>query len=464
LELAKRTSIRLAEVKESLVKLIASPGGRIYALLDQGAVRIAAFDTEFQNYHPYPLRNSEWCPMPILRSAQEGITVEIVNEDFEEYFSKAVDSWSYTLEIESEAMEFERDPLAVHFDSTQGKRSVSPIATNRQKEPISAAFSYVGMSKNLGSNGRGGWNYGREFETGTLVFLPPPTKIGGDAALRLLYETVKQNLDFPLNEDWHTYELNRRQKLVSRTPRIDEHNPSVMRPPFWGVEQLETPLLTSQKDAIFTALRREGLDLNQFDFGWVQTSFDFSSNEVRRILHKPSGHHFTFDRAPYESRDVWVARFSPGEHQRDDVRQGAVRDLAQLAAKDWPRFLKRELDAPDFWAQLASNPLVLAQASIGDNRPFEDAEREELLPRLQSIEMKLKELHGDTPTRLAEIERRMEEIRDASNRVGRKDWGMLMIGQLFTLATTLGLDGEKARAVFDLVHDGLSGLAGLLSG
>ena len=165
---------------------------------------------------------------------------------------------------------------------------------------------------------------------------------------------------------------------------------------------------------------------------------------------------------PQAYRMCWIARYSPGEGQREEARKGQSRHT-NLAAHDWPRFLQRELTASDFWAQLASNPLVLAQTSTSDDISyFRDDEREELLRRLASIESRLIELYGHTPPGLSEIEKRMEEIRNASTRMGRKDWVMLTVGQLFSLVTTLGLDGEKARAVLELVGAGFSGFAGLL--
>jgi len=468
---ARRISDRQQKVKEGLVRLIASQWSRVYVVLDKGAVRVSHFDTQHAERRPYFLKNSVWCPVPIERDEQEGDTVLIVNDDFKAYFEGAgvvsdngelTFPWHFTLAIKSEEMDFSEDPIAKHFDSEQGKRTLYPIATNRQKQPIAAAFAYEDMRINLGSNGRGGWNYGDQFSTGTVVFLPPPASIGGEDALLLLYETVKKNMCFPLNKDWDIYEA---EKLRSRIGRLslDQLDASITRPPFVVSERREIPLLTSQKDAIFTALRDAGLDLTQFEWAWTQSSFDYRTYEVQRLLHRPSGYHFTFDKQASSYPNVWIARYSPGENQREETREGSVEDIANLAVHDWPRFLQRELTAPDFWGQLASNPLVLAQASTtDDNSRFRDDEHEELLRRLASIESRLIEFYGDTLPRLSAIEKRMEEIRNASTRIGRKDWIMLVVGQLFNLVATLGLDGEKAREVFELVGVGLKGFAGLL--
>jgi hypothetical protein len=222
----------LANVKEGLVKLLAT-SGRIYAILGVTDVtKMAYFSTQFEKRRPAFLQASGWCPFPVERVDEKGDTITPLNEDFKDYFDEAVDSWSQTLKLKSEDMEFREDGVADHFDSTQGKRRLYKIAVNRQEQAVAAAFGYVGMRRNEGSNGRGGRTYGDEFDTGVVVLMPAPTKTDSRQALLLLMQTVAKNIGYPLHETWEDYE---NEKFRSKLPAL-------VRPYFQTPQQLyQTP-------------------------------------------------------------------------------------------------------------------------------------------------------------------------------------------------------------------------------
>jgi hypothetical protein len=207
----------LEQAKENLVKVIAS-SGRIYAILGPTDVtKLSYVTSRFRERIPHLVQASEWCPFPVERKDETGDTFIFVNKDFQDYFDGAVDSWTQTLGIESESMAYREDGLADIFDSTEGKRKLYEIAVNRQRQPVAAAFGYVDMRKNEGSNGRGGWRYGDEFDTGVVVLMPAPTKTDSRQALLLLMQTVAKNLGYPLNQTWEDYE---NEKFRSRLPAI----------------------------------------------------------------------------------------------------------------------------------------------------------------------------------------------------------------------------------------------------
>ena len=95
-------------------------------VLDAGISRSTRLDTPTMKNRLYSITNSYWTPVPVDRHEQEGDTIIVVNDDFQDYFDEAgvtkgneefTSPWNFTLNIKSEKMDFDKDAIAKHFDS-----------------------------------------------------------------------------------------------------------------------------------------------------------------------------------------------------------------------------------------------------------------------------------------------------------------------------------------------------------
>ena len=100
----------------------------------------------------------------------------------------------------------------------------------------------------------------------------------------------------------------------------------------------------------------------------------------------------------------------------------------------WLRDLERDLAIPDLWGALEIEDQVFSAASDAgiENTPFTADERVELTKRLTAIADGIgrKRPLSDSQARL--LAARMEQLLDASQRLGRKDWLAVFLGVMLT--------------------------------
>jgi len=95
------------------------------------------------------------------------------------------------------------------------------------------------------------------------------------------------------------------------------------------------------------------------------------------------------------------------------------------------------------------------------NSPFTPSELAKIADSLQRIRLSLSRRSDVTPEQMDLISRKLDEMRAASERLGRKDWMNLAVGTLTSIVVTAALDREVAKALFQAASTALSWLFGM---
>ena len=112
----------------------------------------------------------------------------------------------------------------------------------------------------------------------------------------------------------------------------------------------------------------------------------------------------------------------------------------------WLASIKSEFYQPDLWDDAYSESALLLHGSADkSNVPFTETERDLIAERLNRLEQELQrgQLTDDQLNRIASD---VKYLKEASSRLGRKDWKMLSVSVLLGIATTV--NPTEARAVF----------------
>jgi hypothetical protein len=130
---------------------------------------------------------------------------------------------------------------------------------------------------------------------------------------------------------------------------------------------------------------------------------------------------------------------------------------------EWVGTVKLEAEADDLWQQLGRGNGLLQEVAQEDlsNTPFTSAERAEIAQHLQEIKDYLKESHAVSAEQFARIEARLDEVKEASRRVGRKDWLLLFVGILFTLVLSAVIPSDLLQHILTMTAQGLGRLFGV---
>jgi hypothetical protein len=133
-----------------------------------------------------------------------------------------------------------------------------------------------------------------------------------------------------------------------------------------------------------------------------------------------------------------------------------------MYVKQWLKNLERERSAPNFWAQLdKQRELLAATEPTGDgdedNSPFNPEEQDQIAAQLNEIKELLVQTHQVDRRAL---ESRIDYLREASTRMGRRDWLNIFIGTIFGWALNGLVPPEGVREVLFVAAHGLGHLFG----
>src|SRR6185437_3577940 len=106
-------------------------------------------------------------------------------------------------------------------------------------------------------------------------------------------------------------------------------------------------------------------------------------------------------------------------------------DRLELLVTPWLLRIKKE-NAPDLWAEaLSARSLVTATAITPQAEQFTEKDRLYLTDALKRIEGAIVDQHRLTEAQTRAMHDGFEEIKEATNRIGKKDWISYASGLLF---------------------------------
>lgn len=191
--------------------------------------------------------------------------------------------------------------------------------------------------------------------------------------------------------------------------------------------------------------------------------FDFRHSDDRsRILHLPTGSYLEVTAAAGRSGKFfvnWHVTDGPGRDQY--ITDGWDNVLQQVVF--WAGEVKYVTETPDLWAELQKSRTVLAMAAEDEisNSLFAVEEQAEIAARIEEIKQQTRENPELTAAQISGIDNKLDELVDASKRVGRKDWLVMLYGAAFGMIVNDMVPAHVVQGIITTVITGLGHIFGL---
>jgi hypothetical protein len=212
-----------------------------------------------------------------------------------------------------------------------------------------------------------------------------------------------------------------------------------------------TNLSKTQRNAVYEAVAATPLTVSECDF----------SDEVGidRITHTPSGSQFDiYPDLKGRSFRIWT---NIGDEPAPE-REWVIGAFAQVlgAVTQWGNALSEWVDAPDLWRTARSGNAVIPgeRSPDSDNTAFTPDEQAAISSQLREIKEAVKKTCELTAEQSKQIDDKFEEAEKASRRMGRKDWGLLFGGAIFSLILADVITPGVAGNILMMVQHGLGHL------
>lgn len=244
-------------------------------------------------------------------------------------------------------------------------------------------------------------------------------------------------------------------------------------------------LTTGQRNDLFNWIKDCGLDLEK---GW---DLKIGTQDAC-IMHMPSQSIFTIrDRRllPISAdedchRDAnyfrWTYEYQSRVGASSSSRRSSLYDSGSRwwhpanwndikgGVADWAKEIKREYVDPDLWADLKQMREFFGDsryAFLGNN-PFTDAELLAIGANVREAKESIREESFQekcplSSEQLSTVDAKLDEILEASHRIGRKDWLLLSIGTLSTLFLSGIISPEAVTHILMMCLHGLGHLFGI---
>ncbi|MEP2446005.1 MAG: hypothetical protein ABJI69_02165 [Balneola sp.] len=208
-------------------------------------------------------------------------------------------------------------------------------------------------------------------------------------------------------------------------------------------------LKKTQKNEVFKVIKKGGLVPD--DFFWEEVESSFKRDMiVSKLNHKRSEYFFVFDQDSYlKFRNI----FSPAVQRNYTEEQVDEWESVISLVGLWAYLLKEEINSPDLWSISSSNKEIISYDIEKDqNNSFTQTS-------IQLIDSKLNELKNYTiqianlgDKEIAFLEARISYLKNASQRVNKKDWKLIFIGVLFNIIVGLGLQSDYADEILSFAN------------
>jgi hypothetical protein len=115
---------------------------------------------------------------------------------------------------------------------------------------------------------------------------------------------------------------------------------------------------------------------------------------------------------------------------------------------------------PDLWTLRGEIPLTDIHEPE-ENTPFTPGEREEIAARIDAIKRFTQETYPElSDQQIADIERGIDELKEAAQRVGRKDWRIMLYGTAFNMIVSDLVPPHIVQNIFTMAFHSLAYILG----
>jgi hypothetical protein len=229
-------------------------------------------------------------------------------------------------------------------------------------------------------------------------------------------------------------------------------------------------LSKAQRNALFDAVADCGLPVTDSSYHTLP-SFNNSATDEAWIKHVPSDSRF----AMFPERDSSLFRCNSRVGDDPTVSLDYRMNFTEVVAhvRGWGLEVADWIDAPDFWETVRSgNAIIPGELShYSDNAPFTPDEQAAISDELREIRDAVKKIRDLTAEQSKQIDDKFEEAEKASRRMGRKDWGLLFGGAVFSLILADVITPGVAGHILTMMDHGIghlfsggTAIRGILSG
>lgn len=214
---------------------------------------------------------------------------------------------------------------------------------------------------------------------------------------------------------------------------------------------IDATLTKTQKNALLPLLTKHQFD--PADFKWepviTEESDTFagaiSTNSTRfnasKLVHASTGYYFTFG--------GYTTVRSPGTTRKlaeDAHKENWQTKLAKFGT--WLESLHAEVNAPDLWAAVGQERALSKAGSSGlENTPFTLPERGQIAVRLNELKEHVLTGQQFQADQAEFIEEQFTYLREASERMGRKDWLNVVFAVLIAITVSAAFAPDQAKAL-----------------
>ncbi len=228
--------------------------------------------------------------------------------------------------------------------------------------------------------------------------------------------------------------------MASKTPSIKPPSPLI-----------DARLIPTQRNALVLSVSKHQFTTTEFSIDEVETEElepPYFIHKDRclstRVFHNSTGYYFTFGR--YSTmRYPGTTRTVAEDNHKDNWQ-------TKIAKFDtWLQTLRHEVDAPDLWA-IAEQGKALSEAASQDteNLPFTPSEIKKVNEKLDELKQLLLGGQQFQEREAAIIDNQFRYLKEASERLGRKDWLTILYGVLIPLAIQIALPPERANSLIQM--------------
>lgn len=205
-------------------------------------------------------------------------------------------------------------------------------------------------------------------------------------------------------------------------------------------------LKKTQMNDTALAVRAAGFSSKQFV--WGENASSSTTGRVPVLFMKDTPYSFSFDHhdpTMYDPDHYRVARMRPG---RETV--GAYQKCGSWigmldAFNDWLNYIKEEISQPDLWNDDDSEEYL---AWVSENAAFTADEQRVVIKAIDALEVKLLDMAEKSAEVQEDIKNTLNEIRQSTNRLGRKDFINALIGAITAKLLDWGINHFSAIAIF----------------
>lgn len=217
------------------------------------------------------------------------------------------------------------------------------------------------------------------------------------------------------------------------------------------------PLLKTQRKALFDSLVGKGLNHSSFTFKAAASPANRTGTVIR---FKSTRFHFTFKMF----EELFTIERVPGDKRAYSKQEcktwGGLLERFNL----WLDDLRREVETPDPWEQNENYETIVSvvPSLSAPNEPFSLAEQRGIWKALVAMQGTLLAATEGIEEQQAAIRAEIQNLKEATERMGRKDWVMLTIGTLVSLATAMTITPEATKAALNYLRHSITGFVPLL--